>query len=517
LLAGSAAVSAMVCFAPSAGGVTVTVTNCNSSGPGSLAKVVSGAPAGATVTFSVTCPSNSPIKIASTINLLVPIAINGPGPDAMVVNGSTSGTAFQVFPSVTGVSLSGLTIQNAAPGIYNQGTLKITDCTMTGNFSVAMGGAAITNDGKLTIASSTFTGNTAASGASGGAIESASGSVTITGSTVSNNIVGDGTGGGIENDKGTMKIVDTTVSGNNATGAGGGIYNAGTLSVIDSTVASNIGAFGGGGGIDNAGMLSVTDSTISHNTIEGGGGGGILNNGTLAVTASTLAQNVHRPQFANNDGGGIKNTSGSASLAATVLATNMSSQDCSGVITDAGYNLDDDGSCGFSATNHSYSGVKPHLGPLQDNGGPTLTEEPALGSRVLDVIPVGATANTMTLCPSTDQRGVARPHGSKCDIGAVELSPTPQDITSADSVTVTAGQTFSFTVTTTGTPTPSISETGKLPRSVTFADNSNGTATISGSSTKVGSHALLIKATFGSGSTQYVVLQVFTLTFTAGQ
>ena len=403
------------------------------------------------------------------------------------------------------MNISNSTVSGNNPqGIANDGTMNISDSTIKSN--EYSGG--IANDGTLSVTDSALSYNV------GGAIDN-EGSATITGSTISNNSVrGTAHGGGISN-KGTMTIADTTVSGNNSNdGPGGGIYNDGTMSLADSTVSSNMNE-GGGGGIDNASNLSVSDSTISRNTVEGGGGGGILNTKTLVVTASTLAQNIHRSVFKDNDGGGIKNVGGTVSLAATVLAEG-SSYNCSGPFIDAGYNLDDDGSCGFSAANQSFSGVPPYLGPLQDNGGPTETQEPALGSPLLDDIPMGATANGVTLCPSTDQRGVARPQGSECDIGAVELSPTSQDITSSDDATATTGQPFSFTVTTTGTPTPRLSETGTLPRKLTFTDNGNGTATISGKAKKVGSSELVFTATFGKGSGKYVVLQVFTLTVTAG-
>ncbi len=544
LLASSALVSAMVISASRAAAVTVTVTvtNCDSTGPGSLADVVAGAPAGSMVTFSVTCPSTSPISLTSTIDVQVPITIEGPGASAMVVDGSSAvGTVFQFEPNVSGASISGLSIQHggnadgslpaisvpstdsgitlsdlkikkASQGISNEGTLTLSDCTMTGDNAFGPSGGAIYNDGDLTITSSTFKENTISSG-NGGAIDSGGGSVTITGSTISDNLVGQGTGGGIENDAGTMTIADTTISGNYAQAVfpGGGIYNAGTMSVTDSTVSSNIAV--GGGGIDNTGSLSVIDSTISNNDGEApdyasgaGGNAGILNSGALDVTASTLAHNVH--------GTGIESTGGTASLAATVLANMYPFYDCSGVTIDAGYNLDDDGTCDFSATNDSFSHVEPYLGPLQNNGGPTQTNEPALGSPLLNDIPMGSTANGITLCPSTDQRGVARPQGSECDIGAVELSPTSQDITSPNEATATAGEPFSFTITTTGTPTPKISETGALAPNLTFANNHDGTATISGKAKKVGSSKLLIEARFGKGSTAYVVLQKFKLTIT---
>ena len=56
-------------------------------------------------------------------------------------------------------------------------------------------------------------------------------------------------------------------------------------------------------------------------------------------------------------------------------------------------------------------------------------------------------------------------------------------ITSATSTTFTVGTAGSFTVTTTGFPTPTLSETGALPSGVTFTDNGNGTATLSGTPT----------------------------------
>ncbi len=430
-----------------------------------------------------------------------PGAIWNQGGSTLTVSDCSIGGSAGIYNEGT-VTVTNCAIDNSDPGIDNYGTTTISDSTMTGNQTFGQNGGAIYNDGELTITSTTLTGNVVGGGSSGGAIESDGGSVTITGSAISDNDDDVGGGAGIENDAGTMNIVDTTVSGNNNEGgsAGGGVDNNGTMSVTDSTVSSNA-----KGGISNGGTLSVTDSTLSHNG-GGGTGDGIYNAGSLEVTASTLAQN-------GNVDGAIENHGGSATVAASVLE---GSPACSGAIIDAGYNLDGGASCGFAVTNHSISDVNPRLGPLQDNGGPTETDEPAHGSPLLDVIPQGATGNNMKLCPSTDQRGVARPQGSECDIGAVELSPTPQDITSADGVTATAGQPFSFTITTTGSPTPRIHEAGTPFQNFAFTDNGDGTGTISGKTKKVGSYKLLIKATFGSGSTKYVVLQVLTLTVSAG-
>ena len=79
----------------------------------------------------------------------------------------------------------------------------------------------------------------------------------------------------------------------------------------------------------------------------------------------------------------------------------------------AGHNIDSTNIC-FNATGTDETNVADvKLGPLQDNGGPTWTHMPADDSPAVDT--GGATCST-----STDQRGVARPYGAACDIGAVE-------------------------------------------------------------------------------------------------
>lgn len=89
-----------------------------------------------------------------------------------------------------------------------------------------------------------------------------------------------------------------------------------------------------------------------------------------------------------------------------------------------------------------------------------------------------------------------------------------QGITSPNSDTVTSGSFFTFAVTTVGNLVPSLTEQGKLPKHVTFVNNGNGTATISGTpSVKTTTvYHLTIKATFGKGKGKSVVTEAFTLT-----
>lgn len=84
-------------------------------------------------------------------------------------------------------------------------------------------------------------------------------------------------------------------------------------------------------------------------------------------------------------------------------------------------------------------------------------------------------------------------------------------ITSASSAYFTLGQAGAVAVTTTGAPIPVITETGALPAGLTFTDNHNGTALISGTPTATGTTLITVTAT-NSGGTD---TQVFT--FIVGQ
>ena len=98
-----------------------------------------------------------------------------------------------------------------------------------------------------------------------------------------------------------------------------------------------------------------------------------------------------------------------------------SPNNCDSAVWSRGYNLESANTCGFTATGDRPN-ANPLLGPLQNNGGSTLTHAPRFGSPTMDA------ANNAT-CPATDQRGVARPidgnhDGSAvCDIGAYEAPP----------------------------------------------------------------------------------------------
>ena len=93
-----------------------------------------------------------------------------------------------------------------------------------------------------------------------------------------------------------------------------------------------------------------------------------------------------------------------------------------GVLTSKGYNLvQDTSACTIAGdTTGNIIGQDPLLGPLRDNGGPTETHALLLGSPAIDAGSCQDAGGNPVL---TDQRGVARPQGAGCDIGAYELVP----------------------------------------------------------------------------------------------
>lgn len=269
---------------------------------------------------------------------------------------------------------------------------------------------------------------------------------------------------GVTNDSAGVTIKDLTIEGAGNNSSGGAIRNElnGTMTLTHSTLTAN--SSSGGAGINNNGSMTVTDSTISGNT----GGPAVLSESasTLAIIASTISSNA--------DGGITSdNAQTVAVLAATIVADNTGyncKPDSTTSFKSAGYNLTSDANgaaCSFISP-HDKVNANPQLGPLTINGGPTKTMLPAKTSPAADVIPNPTTLDGFKVCPSTDQRGVARPGTGEtgCTIGAAEVSApvaTTNKVT-AIPATVTAGERAAFLIVVTpksgtGTPTGSVTFT----------------------------------------------------------
>jgi hypothetical protein len=252
--------------------------------------------------------------------------------------------------------------------------------------------------------------------------------LTIINSTVSENFSEFGGGGIYINGGGTLTLTDSTVSGNVAYYllAGGGILNQGTATLINTTVSGNDVTNGGGGGIRNypSGIMTLTNSTVSGNDGDFAPGG-IRNAGILTLTNSTVSGNHNRYDGGSADGiqsdslGQIGQTQATNSIIAANGTTKYGIENCSGPFVSNGHNLSDDTTC-FPAAGADLVVADAMLAPLADNGGPTDTHDLLPGSPAIDAGSPGCPP------PDADQRGVARPQGADCDIGAVEFVPEPE-------------------------------------------------------------------------------------------
>lgn len=309
-------------------------------------------------------------------------------------------------------------------------------------------GGGILNEGTLVLTNSTVSGNTAAGfdlpeGGGGGIFNTRWGKLTLLNSFVSDNTAGAGpggdifgSGGGIYNE-GRLTLTNTTLFGNTSSNAGGGLFNTQeefhpedpyktVVTLTDSTVSGNtvlFGLEGGGGGIWTQGALILTNCTVSGNA------GGAAISGGFGLGLSTLINST----VSGNTGAGIagqfelisSTISGNSISGNATLTNSLIDGECtSGSITSRGGNIESPGNtCGLNPSIDQV-GVLPQdllLGPLQNNGGSTLTQVPA-GSAAIDVIPAQDCVDGDGQPLTTDQRGFGRPQGSLCDVGAVEVS-----------------------------------------------------------------------------------------------
>jgi hypothetical protein len=341
-----------------------------------------------------------------------------------------------------------------AIGAPKTGTLTVTNSTFTRNAAGGEGGSAkgsgegsggaiaFFSNGTLTVTGSTFTENTA--GGNGGP-EASSGFgrggaifaggddiVSIASSTFTSNKAGGVGGSGGASGRGEGGAVDFRAAATGDTLAVGGSTFSGNQAGGANVGAGGNGGEGVGGAISAAGKGSanLTNDTLVGNSVGGpvgailGGGseGGGLNTEIPAVLLNdTLDGNaaIGGEPGAAEAGGNVSAKPGPITLKNTIVVAGsaVSGRNCSGTVTSAGHNIDDANAteCGL----HGGLGdivASPLLGPLQNNGGPTQTQALLAGSPAIE-------AGDNNGCPATDQRGVLRPQGAVCDIGAYEVAP----------------------------------------------------------------------------------------------
>jgi uncharacterized delta-60 repeat protein len=363
-------------------------------------------------------------------------------------NSAPAGFGGAIIPVV---SAAAITVNNSTffgnsardgSGAIGGDFITATNSDFTVNTVTVGGAGAIGSNGTVNVVNCTFTNNGAftSSGAIGG---NSSSTMNIMRSrfTGSMQTAVNSSGGGPNISGGTVNVSDSYIAENTAMGErnGGGISAINVL-VIGSTISGNTASVGGGIAAAN---VTVRNSTISGNRARDSGGGIHVSGGgsRLEVSNSTITLNV-----ADFQGGGIRADWGgpSGGIRNTIIAGNSAPNgpDCferfgRPVFLSQGYNLIGNNSgANFTAATGDLVGtaanpINPRLGPLQNNGGPTLTHNLLTGSPAIDAANPILPGSSVIASEVVDQRGVLRPidHNrdgvAVSDIGAVEAAVPP--------------------------------------------------------------------------------------------
>lgn len=419
------------------------------------------------LTGAIVLTHGGQVQVLNMLGVNASVSIVGPGPDKLAIDGNGISPVFEVFTGIT-ATISGVTIRNGVGlsgtiegqsgeqvnvalggGVRNSGTLTLADCTVSGNTAYGGGGGILNLPGKtLAIQNCTLTNNVAYSvsgfGSRGGAIWNSprelgvpdvAGTLTISDSTIASNDAGT-KGGGIQSDNGALTVSDTTLSGNTAGLSGSAIsLDDGSASLTNVTVLGNsVTGTSGGGGVA---ALDTGDSeaTVTSSTFSGNVSDAITNDGTLTITNSTIwgsagngitsrgQTSLINSTIAGNQGLGVGSGAAAAYLKSTILARNQAGNCEASIpasIISQDHNISDDTTCAiFLIRDNDFA---PHTDPgldtaLKDNGGPTQTVALLPGSVAVDAIQPADCA------VEADQRGISRPQGKGCDIGAYEATP----------------------------------------------------------------------------------------------
>ncbi|MDZ4770841.1 MAG: choice-of-anchor Q domain-containing protein, partial [Chloroflexota bacterium] len=349
-------------------------------------------------------------------------------------NVSGDGGALMALGALTlnNVSFNNNNSLNGGAIYINSGVLTVTGGTFSDNSASTGGAIAVRGSTGSTLVGVTLDTNTAQRG---GGLFVGNASIAVANSQIINNdaLGGASQGGGVYVEDGGSLSIETTLIRNNLAGqSGGAIYSEGDMLLFATTVDANVSNNFGGNIHTCSGtgdQTQITASTISNaNDDFGGIGVQTCNNDTTLITNSTISSNgtgvahtggaslnIRFSTLADN-GTGISST-GSVNLHSALIAGN--SNNCFGTIVATGTNVSSDSSCGSGPSMQFVSIGTILLGPLQNNGGTTLTHYLADASAIRNlIIPANCTILGSPL--TRDQRGVTRPAGAGCEPGSTE-------------------------------------------------------------------------------------------------
>ncbi len=373
---------------------TLTVTTAADSGPGTLREAMTLAEANGEAD-EIVFGGDYTIVLASTLpTVTTEMTIRGNGWDRTIIDGgnppggSSGVTAFLVY-SPGNLTLDGVMVRRCYSDSdggaieVGYGLLRVVNSALRENTGGSYGGAIVSENSNLLIQDSAFDSNQA--GGYGGAVAAIfSSNATIERSTFAGNSAFNG--GALTIQHGGQHLIDgCTFADNTGSGAGAAALWA-SVEILNSTFSNNQGAcalelWGGPLLLGNVTMTSTSS-------------GGVCSWSDLSQLLLSHTLLSHSPHYNCSSGGGPP--------------------------VSLGHNLEDGNSCNLTPALGDLINTNPLLGPLQDNGGPTLTQEPQAGSPAID----GGSADCGL---SVDQRGAPRPADGDgdgiavCDIGAVEV------------------------------------------------------------------------------------------------
>jgi cysteine-rich repeat protein len=377
------------------------------------------------------------------LDLTESVIIEGAGAGVVTVDAGGRDRVFHILGAGVRAELSGLTITNGNAGggdggglyVLEGATLVLHDAVVSNSVS-NIGGGGVDALGDLDIRRTIIEGNRTQNDGGLRCLTSCTGhleDVIVRNNTATGN-VGGGLGAAGRLSMLRVQVLDNVHTGQLGAGGISSLQLSGNnheMVIVDSLIAGNT-STGDGGGLrvstipgffDGAPQVAVVNTTIVGNRAERGAGVSV-GSGRATMSSVTIADNV-----ASGEGGGLLRTAGRAELRNSIIARNRAARglDCRGAVNSLGHLLvGRTGDCAVTggAGNKLGSAAPLDAGlaaALADNGGPSRTL--ALSSVSSPAVnagdPAGCSDGTRPL--TTDQRGLPRVAGGRCDLGAFEL------------------------------------------------------------------------------------------------